>query len=517
MPTIRETLMKFTNDHLVELLFHLMDTLNEKERMKFISEHINAENALEATGSNNGRNLLRRVSMFCEDCLNGDYYIEPEYDDHYYGELYYNMDESEWAREFTECLELATTYSRNRAYDVSYQAFDKLLECLHEAEIDEGLLGTDDPASYINVDWVGVFEEYFVSMKNEISDKEQLTNKAIDAWMSFGARCSSPIHKHLDDIILIEKAIRKNIKDNTDAWVMQHKLYKLLKGFYNTLGVEFHELATATSMMSYNPNFLNDVAQAYMDREMWEEAVKVIKGTFHKVKASQVIDSLNTKLVDSYEKLGIHGEAFDVAVKMFCANGRHDLYKRARFFGEKLGSISTFVDSMEAYILSHQGDHSLNTLLRILSFEGRTEKLVGMALESNGYSRHDYLKYTCKALIYRALGSEKVSHPNLVEYIQSVENTEIPGIVDMIKLPEDLDKKEYLLSNAIEILKIMVQFHIDAATRSRYRRAAYYCIVIKDVYTYLGKNNEFHVYYGKVLQENSRKTALKDEFKRKIR
>jgi hypothetical protein len=52
-----------------------------------------------------------------------------------------------------------------------------------------------------------------------------------------------------------------------------------------------------------------------------------------------VIASLNTKLADSYEKLGMYSQAFDVAVNMFCSysniyypNTSHDLYKRARFF-----------------------------------------------------------------------------------------------------------------------------------------------------------------------------------------
>lgn len=524
MPTIRETLMKFTNKYLIELVFHLMDKLSEKERIEFISKHISAEIALEATGYNDSSSFLRKVSAFCKDCLNGDYYIEPEYDDYYYDEESYdNMNESEWAEKFSEYFKLAIMYSRNKNYDVSYQAFDKLLDCLHEAEFDEELLGTDEPTAYIDVEWDEIFQEYFASMKNEISDKEQLTNKAIDTWLSFGERCTEAILKHLDDITLIEKTIRKNIKDNNDEWTIQHQLYELLKDFYNTLGLEFNELAIASSMIVYNPNFLNDVAQAYMNREMWEEAVKVIKGALQKVEASPVVAALNTKLVDSYEKLGMYDEAFDVAIKMFCSSSNnyysdssHNLYKRARFFAEKLGNISTFVDGMEKYIQSHQGYNSLWTLLRIFSFEGRTEKLIDTALKSNGYSRHDYLKYTSKSLIYRALGSEKVSLSDLREYIESIENDEIPGIVDMVKLPEDLNKREYLLNNAVHILKLMVQFHIDAATRSRYQRAAYYCAVIKDICTYLGKKHEFNEYYGKILHENNRRPALKDEFKRKI-
>ena len=514
MSTLRDTLTGFTNEYLIELVFHLLDKLSEKERIEFISKHISAEIALEATG-NDSNSFLKKASSFCKDCLNGEYYIEPEYDDYHDEESYDNMDESEWAEKFTEYLKLATMYSRNKSYNVSYQAFDKLLECLHEAEFDEEILGTDAPASYIEVDWNEVFQEYFASMKNQLTDKEQFTSKALDIWLSFGERPTEAVLKHLDDITIIEKSIRKSIKDIAE-WSIQHQLYDLLKSFYINLGVEFNELAIASSMIIYNSNFLNDVAQAYINREMWEEAVKAIKEALQKIELPPVVASLNTKLIDAYEKLGMNNEAFDVAVKMFFTNNSHDLYKRGRFFAEKLGEISAFVDSMEKYILSNKSYDYISNLLRLLSFEGRTEKLIDTALKSSGYSRHDYLKYTSKSLIYRALSSEKVSLPDLREYIESIESGKISGIVDMIRLPGDFGKKEYLLSNAIQILKLMVQFHIDAATRSRYQRAAYYCAVIKDICIYSGEKNTFSEYYRKILQENNRRPALKDEMKKKI-
>lgn len=522
MPTIRETLMKYTNEYLIELIFHLMDGINEKERIEFISKHTSAEIALEATGYNDS-SFLRKVSAFCKDCLNGDYYLEPEYNDYYDEESYDNMDESEWAEKFTEYLRLAVMYSRNKNYDVSYLAFDKLLDCLHEAEFDEELLGTAEPTDYINVDWNEVFEQYYASMKNQVINREQFTEKALEIWLNFGERCTEAVLKNIDDLNLIEKSIRKMIADHEGEWTLQHMLYELLRGCYNTQGVEFNELAIASSLTSFNSNFLNDVVGAYMKRGEWEDAISIIKVALQKVTEGPVIASLNTTLVDSYEKLGMHGQAFDVAVKMFCSysnnyypNTRHDLYKRARFFAQKLDNINTFVDSMQTYIRSHKSYDSLQTLLTMLSFEGRTEKLIETALKSDDYSRHDYLKYTSKSLIYRAVGHEQVHLPDLKEYIESIESNKISGIVDMVIFSEDSERKEHFLSNAAKILKIMVQFHIDAATRSRYQRAAYYCAVIKDIHTYIGKKNEFIEYYGGIMRENNRRPALKDEMKRKI-
>jgi len=515
MANLNDTLAKFTNEYLIEVVLNLMDKLSKKERIEFISKYISAEIALEEVGYNNDTSFLDKVLSFCKECLNGDYYIEPEYHDYYDEGPYDNMHESVWVEKFTEYLKIATMYSRNKTYEVSFQSFDKLFDCLHEAECNVELLGTIDPTDYINLDWIEVFKEYFESMKNQVTNKEQLTDKSLDIWLSFGESCTEAILKNLDNIILIEKSIRKSIKDNDD-WTIQHQLYELLKRFYINLSEEFNELDIASSMIIYNPNFLNDVAQAFINRKMWEEAVNVIEGALQKVETSPVVSALNTKLVDSYEKLGMNGDAFNVSLKMFYTNNNHDLYKRARLFAEKLGDINTFIDSMEKYMLSCKGYDSLETLIRILSFEGRTEKLIDTALKSDGYSRHDYLKYTSKSLIYQALDSEEISLPDLKEYIESIENHEIPGIVDMIKQSADFSKKRYLLNNAIEILKIMVQFHINVATRSRYQRAAYYCAIIKDIFSYLDKKNEFDEYYGKIIQGNNRRPALKDEMKKKI-
>jgi len=221
-------------------------------------------------------------------------------------------------------------------------------------------------------------------------------------------------------------------------------------------------------------------------------------------------------MVDCYESLSMFNEAYDVAVQMFINHNSHELYLRARSYAIKIDNLKTFVDNMEKYIKSQKSYDSTFTLLRILSFEGHTLELIDTALKSDGYSRHDYLKYTSKSLTYRALRSENIILSDLKEFLMSIEDNKIPGIVDMIKTSEDTEDEQFLLNSAIEILKQMVQFHINAAQRSRYARAAYYCAVIKDIYTYKNEQDEFNQYYGKIFIENNRKTALKDEMKKKI-
>jgi len=110
--------------------------------------------------------------------LDGKYFIEPEYEqyhDYYYDdEETYDYSENEWAEKFSTLLKLSVMYSRNKNYDISYTAFDKVMNCLHEAEFDEDILGTENPMDYIEIDWDEVFEEYYLSMRNQLSDKKQL-------------------------------------------------------------------------------------------------------------------------------------------------------------------------------------------------------------------------------------------------------------------------------------------------------------------------------------------------------
>ena len=266
-------------------------------------------------------------------------------------------------------------HSRNKNYDTSYIAFDRLLGCLHEAEFDEEILGTANPMDYIEIDWNEVFEEYYISIKNQISGKAQVASKAVEVWMSFPEICTDIILKNFNDIEYIEQSIRKYIAENLECWFIQHQLYELLKSFYQKLGLEFNEITITKSLVCYNPNFLNDLGQGYINSEMWEEAVQTIKDALKEVSDRRIVSALNKKMVGCFENLNMFSEAYDVAVKMFIDHNSHELYLRARSLAMKISGSNTFVDSMVKYIQSDNRYDSISTLLIIFSFEGYTLKL----------------------------------------------------------------------------------------------------------------------------------------------
>ena len=139
--------------------------------------------------------------------------------------------------------------------------------------------------------------------------------------------------------------------------------------------------------------------------------------------------------------------------------------------------------------------------------------MIKSALTADGYRMHDYMKYTFKSLIYRALrGKDRDKLPVVLrELIGGLEHGKIPGIVDMVDDFQSLESERDLLQSAINILEDIVQFHIDAAQRTRYAKAAYYCSLVQGIYIYLDEKEEFEHYYGTILVGNKRRPALRDE------
>ena len=85
------------------------------------------------------------------------------------------------------------------------------------------------------------------------------------------------------------------------------------------------------------------------------------------------------------------------------------------------------------------------------------------------------------------------------------------GIIGMLNRSSGTDERSELLLLSAVLLKEIAAFHIDAATRSRYAKAAYYMCVMRDIFTYIGRENDFQVYFKDVITQNSRRPALRDE------
>jgi len=114
-------------------------------------------------------------------------------------------------------------------------------------------------------------------------------------------------------------------------------------------------------------------------------------------------------------------------------------------------------------------------------------------------------------LVYRAVHNKSDIGSSLVEYLAEADGQE--GIDDMLKLDIDDTRKTELLINGADLLRGIVIFHIAAAKRNRYAKAAFYMCVLRDIYTYLKRMDEFDNFFRDIISQNSRRPALLDEMR----
>ena len=139
--------------------------------------------------------------------------------------------------------------------------------------------------------------------------------------------------------------------------------------------------------------------------------------------------------------------------------------------------------------------------------------MIDLALKTDARSRYDCLKFTYKSLLFRVLRDKNMDSisEDLGTLILRLKNSETPGIADMVDPSQNLENEDLLLQRAIDILKEITQFHIDAAKRTRYATAAYYCSLLQGIYKYMNEEDVFLDYYRAIMAENPRRRALKDE------
>ena len=150
-----------------------------------------------------------------------------------------------------------------------------------------------------------------------------------------------------------------------------------------------------------------------------------------------------------------------------------------------------------------------NLLRDIYSYEGETLKLIDMAksqkIDTNYYDH----KYIALSLIYRAVNNVTGIGSSLSEYMSSAANQD--GIADMRMYNNAAPQQAELMLHSAELLRGIISFHINAASRSRYAKAAYHICAMRDIFIFLNREDEFKSYFREVIQQNSRRPALRDE------
>jgi hypothetical protein len=381
--------------------------------------------------------------------------------------------------------------------------------------------------SYITVDWTELFTLHYNALFIYLSDQKKAIELAFRYWKSFGERCSEGFLSNVKRIDLAEPCILAGLK-NSHNWEFQLKCFKLLEQLHARLCEEFDKVSQAKDLINHNVNFYLFVIEGLSEQSSWQAVVETADVALSLIplieydpvnwmkshNQNEIRAAVYTMMVDAYEKIKNFTKAFVTAKNLFLEMPSFSIYTRARNLAEKGSDTSEFSMLVEKSLRQSEPDYSYqksSLLLNIYSYEGEIDKMLRMTLsEKIGRSYYKW-KYAALSLIYRALSDEADIENALSDYLKSAFNED--GIAGMIKKEGDTDllRQTELLLNGGDLLKEVVSFHIAAAKRERYAKAAYYMCVLRDIYIYLKQEDDFRSYFGDIILQNNRRPALKDE------
>jgi hypothetical protein len=536
--SIEQKLSGMTAKQLVEIVLFALDTMSGAEQIDFIATHIDAQTSLVRLGADNPEAFLDEVENFCLDCLNEVYYSSEDDVEDYFSmddyDSFYDSDEwdydeyysdTEWAKTFSKEFKLSMMYIRSGDISTGYEAAARLLSCLKEMMSSSSYLGTDEPMQYISVDWHEFFALHYNALFQYHTDIEQATERAFRYWMNFGDPCAEVFLSNVKDISVAERVILDGLKSEHN-WISQYRCFELLEQLYARLGLDFDKISLAEALVGDNVYFYLYVVEGLYEQARWQLVVETAHTALERIPApdsgtmgdwqkqiqQKIRAAIQIKLADSYEKLSDFEGAFETAKHMFQESPTYKLYKRARALAEKRAGVPAFLALVENQLNPlDSGFWREDMLCNIYSYEGEIQKLIHMASSQAIDQNYDNCKYAALSLIYRAVNGETDIGESLSEYLKS--GSDRNGIGDMLNPGGDAARQANLLMSGVDLLREMIAFHIAAASRSRYAKAAYYMCVARDVYKYLKQEEEFERYFRDLMAQNSRRRALRDEMR----
>jgi len=387
----------------------------------------------------------------------------------------------------------------------------------------DSFLGTIEPMSHISTNWYDFFTLSYEALFQHQNDSDMAIKLALGRWIDFGSVCDEGFLNNVTDILTAKRYLLEEISATKD-WMHQRKCFELLMRLHDRLGEFFDKVALSSDLIRYNDYFYLLVVEGFCENEQWNEAVETACTALLQIQSTENTNSLDecthqeiragiqSMLTVAYEQLSDFEKAFETAKLMFTENESFALYKRTRTLSEKANNVPPFLESAEKILGPKRHIHGFmrrNLLREIYSYEGETLKLLKMVkskkIEMNYYDR----KYVALSLIYRALINETNIKSSLSEYISS--SADQDGIVDMHIYDYDASRQEELLLQGSDLLRGIISFHINAASRNRYAKAAYYMCVIRDIFAFLNREDEFKGYFSEIISQNSRRPALRDE------
>ena len=532
--SIEDKLHQMPTKQLVEIVQSALATMDESLQISFVAKYIDAKSSLTRLGADDSVAFLNDVKTFCSDCLNRKYFadendIETYFNENSFHGSYYDddweyddfYDNTEWAATFVRLFELSMMYIRSGDFETGHESMNLLLSCIKEMMTSEEYLGTSEPMTYISADWDELFALSYVALFQFHSDSDTAIELAFRQWVDFGS--NEGFLSNVKDIHTAERHIIEEIK-NSKSWQSQRKCFELLEQLYKRLEKHFDKTAQSRALVDQNIFFILMVVDGLYEEGKWLEAIETACSALSQIQYSRtniystedvhvkngIRAEIQSKLADAYEQLSDFKNSLETLKQMFGESPSYELYKRARAMSEKADSVSELFAFAEK--VARKSNKYDDTLLRdIYSFEGKVRELLTKAKAKKITTNYYDQKYIALSLIHRAASTIPGVGDCLAEYLSH--SAKQDGIGDMLLSESDAPQQADLLLQGASLLKGIISFHIDAATRNRYAKAAYYMSVMRDIFIFIEKEDEFRDYFKEVIKENSRRPALRDEMK----
>jgi hypothetical protein len=200
-------------------------------------------------------------------------------------------------------------------------------------------------------------------------------------------------------------------------------------------------------------------------------------------------------------------------------------YAETKKYADKVNEGIKFKNEVLEYF---QSKNDLAHLTQFFIYEGEYQKALEIAkkIQLDKYSGDYYNPVMVCAYFftYAALKDEESLklNKNISNLFKKMKTT-ISANTPYLPLMESVegksfsnDQKELFLLEAINFYKKIFNHIVISKYRDQYDTAATYCGILKEIYAYLGKSDEFNRYYANLLETYHRFRALIPELKKII-
>jgi len=513
-----KALEKKSKQELLDILEELWDKMDEVEQVKLLQRYSgdNREAAKEYLSSFS-EGTVAEVKRFVHDCRNGCY-MGPGFD-------FYD-DEDRWDRSLDYYFELAEKHYELEDYSTARDMLYELLQLVYTASSEYHLFPTDSPEENISVDLYDATDNYFDCLSQTLSPEEYVNQGFPVAvnLVDYGAD-GAFLKNYPGSVKKLEEELREILSERVSAdFNFKYSLCKdmLLQILKDKGDSRAYTQICKQEALKGDGSAYRSLLEQFYDSGQWDELLEWSERGLNQDNIEGFRwDFFMEKKAEALLQLGREGESLKIYWELFTEKKSWDylmkikkIVKDGQWPEVREKTITLLEDKEKSKDPYSRGASKIMVALRLENGE------LDWAMEEVNRCRHDgdleKVKLVNKCMLMLA-GIEAGNFKEIYEYMARIkqESTTSSKLAAQIELTNSFSQNDLLLK-VTDVLKKIIDIHISAKNRDRYRVAAYYCVLLKEVYCYLQQPAKFQEYYTDLKNKYHRYRALKEELQKKL-